>query len=103
MPLISERPDLSMSCSRTASVSDRTVTDLELRGMTCASCVNRIERFRRPMVRKGQDSRDLLAVLCGKYPSEAPEEKFSLSTLKLPEDLPLSLPSELVAQRPDHL
>jgi NodT family efflux transporter outer membrane factor (OMF) lipoprotein len=47
--------------------------------------------------------RDLLAVLCGNYPSEAPDEKFDLSSMKLPDDLPLSLPSELVAQRPDVL
>ncbi|HEX4481255.1 MAG TPA: efflux transporter outer membrane subunit [Rudaea sp.] len=47
--------------------------------------------------------RDLLAVLCGHYPSEAPDDKFDLSNLKLPDDLPLSLPSTLVAQRPDVL
>ncbi len=47
--------------------------------------------------------RDLLAVLCGRYPSEAPDDKFDLSNLKLPDDLPLSLPSALVAQRPDVL
>jgi NodT family efflux transporter outer membrane factor (OMF) lipoprotein len=57
-----------------------------------------------PALEKQLDQqRDLLAVLCGKYPSEAPDEKFDLSTLKLPDDLPLSLPSELVAQRPDVL
>jgi len=57
-----------------------------------------------PTLEKQLDQeRDLLAVLCGKYPSEAPDEKFDLSTIKLPDDLPLSLPSELVAQRPDVL
>jgi NodT family efflux transporter outer membrane factor (OMF) lipoprotein len=47
--------------------------------------------------------RDLLAVLCGQFPSEAPDDKFDLADLKLPDDLPLSLPSALVAQRPDIL
>ena len=57
-----------------------------------------------PILAKQLDQeRDLLAVLCGKYPSEAPDEKFDLSSMKLPDDLPLSLPSELVAQRPDVL
>jgi NodT family efflux transporter outer membrane factor (OMF) lipoprotein len=56
-----------------------------------------------PLLKQLDQERDLLAVLCGQYPSEAPEEKFDLSSLKLPEDLPLSLPSELVAQRPDVL
>lgn len=56
-----------------------------------------------PLEKQFDQERDLLAVLCGKYPSEAPDEKFDLSSLKLPEDLPLSLPSQLVAQRPDVL
>jgi NodT family efflux transporter outer membrane factor (OMF) lipoprotein len=46
---------------------------------------------------------DLLAVLAGKFPSQAPNEKFELASLQLPQDLPLSLPSQLVAQRPDVL
>jgi NodT family efflux transporter outer membrane factor (OMF) lipoprotein len=56
-----------------------------------------------PLEKQLDQERDLLAVLCGQYPSEAPDEKFDLSSLKLPQDLPLSLPSELVAQRPDVL
>ncbi len=42
-----------------------------------------------------------LAVLTGHFPREATPVEFGLSDLKLPEDLPLSLPSKLVAQRPD--
>ncbi|WP_322965903.1 efflux transporter outer membrane subunit [Sphingomonas fuzhouensis] len=45
-------------------------------------------------------ARDFLAVLTGRYPAEhfvAPD----LDTLHLPAELPVSLPSELVAQRPD--
>jgi NodT family efflux transporter outer membrane factor (OMF) lipoprotein len=47
--------------------------------------------------------RDLLAVLAGRYPNQAPAEKFELATLSLPEDLPVSLPAQLVEQRPDVL
>jgi hypothetical protein len=34
---------------------------------------------------------------------QAPADKFELSSLQLPEELPVSLPSQLVAQRPDVL
>ena len=47
--------------------------------------------------------RDLLAVLAGRFPSQAPTETFTLASLQLPQDLPLSLPSQLVEQRPDVL
>ena len=42
-----------------------------------------------------------LAVLTGRPPPDAPALELSLSDLKLPSDLPVSLPSSLVAQRPD--
>jgi NodT family efflux transporter outer membrane factor (OMF) lipoprotein len=45
--------------------------------------------------------RDQLAVLAGKFPSQDLAEQFDLSNLQLPQELPLSLPSQLVAQRPD--
>jgi NodT family efflux transporter outer membrane factor (OMF) lipoprotein len=45
--------------------------------------------------------RDLLAALAGRTPSAEPDEKFELAALELPQDLPLSLPSRLVEQRPD--
>jgi NodT family efflux transporter outer membrane factor (OMF) lipoprotein len=42
-----------------------------------------------------------LAVLMGKTPSEANVEQISLDALHLPQELPVSLPSSLVRQRPD--
>lgn len=42
-----------------------------------------------------------LAVLIGKAPAEAAIESVSLDNLQLPNELPLSLPSSLVRQRPD--
>ncbi|HTC44854.1 MAG TPA: efflux transporter outer membrane subunit [Steroidobacteraceae bacterium] len=47
--------------------------------------------------------RDLLAVLAGRSPGEPPSQTFELSALTLPTDLPVSLPSALVRQRPDVL
>jgi NodT family efflux transporter outer membrane factor (OMF) lipoprotein len=56
-----------------------------------------------PLLKQAAAQRDLLAVLAGRYPSQAPADAFELSSLALPQDLPLSLPSTLVAQRPDVL
>ncbi len=56
-----------------------------------------------PLLKQSAQLQDLLAVLTGRFPSRAPDAKFELASLKLPEDLPVSLPSQLVAQRPDVL
>ena len=56
-----------------------------------------------PLIKQSAQLHDLLATLAGLYPSQAPAEKFELSTLQLPDSLPVSLPSELVDQRPDVL
>ncbi|HWD28552.1 MAG TPA: efflux transporter outer membrane subunit [Rhizomicrobium sp.] len=45
----------------------------------------------------------LIAVLTGQFPGAALAQKFDLASLTLPQDLPVSLPSTLVAQRPDVL
>jgi NodT family efflux transporter outer membrane factor (OMF) lipoprotein len=44
-----------------------------------------------------------LSVYVGKLPSESGMPEFQLDSLHLPEDLPLTLPSKLVRQRPDIL
>lgn len=54
-----------------------------------------------PLLKQSAQQRDLLAVLAGRFPNQAPAEEFALSSLRLPQDLPVSLPSALVAQRPD--
>jgi NodT family efflux transporter outer membrane factor (OMF) lipoprotein len=54
-----------------------------------------------PLLKQLAQLRDLLAVLGGRFPNQAPAAKFELSSLQLPQDLPVSLPSKLVAQRPD--
>ena len=45
--------------------------------------------------------RDLLAALSGGFPSDRLTQRFELAALRLPRDLPVSLPSKLVQQRPD--
>jgi NodT family efflux transporter outer membrane factor (OMF) lipoprotein len=54
-----------------------------------------------PLLKQLAQQRDLLAALSGVFPSEGPAEQFELSALQLPQDLPLTIPSQLVAQRPD--
>jgi len=56
-----------------------------------------------PLLKQLAQLNDLLAVLAGRFPNQAPADTFELSTLQLPQDLPVSLPSALVAQRPDVL
>lgn len=57
-----------------------------------------------PLEKQLAQSRHLLAVLVGKFPSEAAQlPEFELAELQLPLELPVSLPSELVRQRPDVL
>jgi NodT family efflux transporter outer membrane factor (OMF) lipoprotein len=54
-----------------------------------------------PLRKQLELTRNLLTVLAGRFPSDEPEEKFELAALHLPQDLPVSLPSQLVDQRPD--
>lgn len=54
-----------------------------------------------PLQKALAQQRNLLANLLGRLPSDNVAERFELADLKLPADLPLSLPSKLVEQRPD--
>jgi NodT family efflux transporter outer membrane factor (OMF) lipoprotein len=55
-----------------------------------------------PPLRKAlAQQRNLLSALAGRFPSQEPLETFKLAGLQLPTELPVSLPSELVEQRPD--
>jgi len=54
-----------------------------------------------PLLKQLAQQRDQLAELAGGFPGQGLAEKFELSSLQLPQEVPLSLPSELVEQRPD--
>jgi len=54
-----------------------------------------------PLLKQLAQQRDLLAALSGCFPTQNPAEHFELASLELPQELPVSLPSQLVAQRPD--
>ena len=54
-----------------------------------------------PLQKQLAQQRDLLAALAGRFPSDGVLERFTLGDMRLPENLPVSLPSKLVDQRPD--
>ena len=54
-----------------------------------------------PLEKQLSQTRHALSVLVGQLPSHAPKAVFNLHDLHLPEQLPLTLPSQLVEQRPD--
>ena len=54
-----------------------------------------------PLHKQLGQQRHLIAVLAGRLPADEPQAQFDLAELRLPQDVPLSLPSKLVDQRPD--
>ena len=54
-----------------------------------------------PLERQLGQQRNLLAVLTGSFPSENDAGTFELRSFRLPRDVPLTLPADLVRQRPD--
>lgn len=54
-----------------------------------------------PLRKQLSAQRNALAVLLGRMPSEASASPIALAALKLPRELPLGIPSQLVEQRPD--
>jgi NodT family efflux transporter outer membrane factor (OMF) lipoprotein len=54
-----------------------------------------------PLEKQLAQQRDALAALLGGYSSDDIAVHFNLADLQLPHDLPLSIPSQLVRQRPD--
>ncbi len=54
-----------------------------------------------PLRRQLAQARGQITALTGRLPSEEGDERFTLADLTLPHNLPVSLPSKLVDQRPD--
>lgn len=53
------------------------------------------------LIKQLSQQRNQMAVLTGQFPNQKAAQTFTLSSLQLPKNLPVSLPSKLVAQRPD--
>jgi NodT family efflux transporter outer membrane factor (OMF) lipoprotein len=54
-----------------------------------------------PLQKQLGQTRDALTALLGRLPAEEPAETFRLEELTLPKELPVSLPSKVIEQRPD--
>jgi NodT family efflux transporter outer membrane factor (OMF) lipoprotein len=54
-----------------------------------------------PLAKQLEQTRDLIRALVGKLPNQEVEQTFDLTSLTLPQDIPLSLPSKIIEQRPD--
>jgi NodT family efflux transporter outer membrane factor (OMF) lipoprotein len=54
-----------------------------------------------PLEKQFEQTRDLLRALVGTLPNQELEQTFELSSLTLPQNLPLSLSSRIIEQRPD--
>jgi len=54
-----------------------------------------------PLQKQLAQQRNRIAALAGRFPSQPPGQTFELASLTLPQELPVSLPSRLVEQRPD--
>jgi NodT family efflux transporter outer membrane factor (OMF) lipoprotein len=60
-----------------------------------------IEQTLPPLERQLAAQRHLLSALTGSFPDKEPPEKFELKGLRLPRDVPVTVPSQLLQQRPD--
>ncbi len=54
-----------------------------------------------PVQKQLEQTRNTISILTGRFPSENQMPNLQLTDLQLPQNLPLSLPSKLVEQRPD--
>jgi NodT family efflux transporter outer membrane factor (OMF) lipoprotein len=82
---------------RRLALGDASGADVKAQEATLAQTEAMLPGLRKQLATE----RDLLTALVGKFPSEELTQTFDLSSLKLPQDLPVSLPSMLVEQRPD--
>jgi NodT family efflux transporter outer membrane factor (OMF) lipoprotein len=95
--LIRIASDLLQTLRKQAAVG--VISEAEV--LTQETSLAQIEQTLPPLQRQLAQQRHLLSALTGGLPNEEPPERFELAALHLPRDLPVSLPSELVEQRPD--
>jgi len=68
---------------------------------TQESALAQAQQLLPPLQKQLEQTRDLIRALVGKLPDQDVDACFDFNALHLPTDLPLSLPSKLVEQRPD--
>jgi NodT family efflux transporter outer membrane factor (OMF) lipoprotein len=82
---------------RRQALGDVAGVDVAAQEATLAQAEATLPQLRKQLAQQ----RNLLTALAGRFPSEEVTQTFDLATLALPQDLPVSLPSKLVEQRPD--
>lgn len=75
------------------------VSDLDVAAVEAA--LAQVQATLPPLQKQLEQTRNLIRALVGNLPNHDVEETFRLSSLHLPQDLPLSLPSTIIRQRPD--
>jgi NodT family efflux transporter outer membrane factor (OMF) lipoprotein len=75
----------------------------ELDVLTQQAALETFEQTLPPLEKQLAQQRDLLTALAGQYSADEIRETFNLGSFRLPRNLPVSLPSALVRQRPDVL
>jgi NodT family efflux transporter outer membrane factor (OMF) lipoprotein len=95
--LIATKRRLSRLVERQFDLGGATMADVLAQQSAVAQSETNLPSMRNSL----EQQRTLLRNLAGKFPSDPLLEKFSFADLRLPEELPVSLPSSLVEQRPD--
>ena len=90
------RVDLMRAARQAGTVSDRELAEAEGQAATDSAMLP-------PLKTQLAGVRHGLAVSVGQSPAQWSPPAFSLSSFTVPQDIPVSLPSELVRQRPDIL
>ena len=96
--------DAVESYQRVLDVTRRMQAQGELSTLDVASAQSALEQAEQPAAgldKQVAQLQDLLAVYLGRSSADAPQLTQDLSDLQLPAELPVSLPSDLVRQRPD--
>jgi NodT family efflux transporter outer membrane factor (OMF) lipoprotein len=65
------------------------------------SALPQVEQTFPPLQKQLEQTRDLIRALAGNLPNQDVAETFTLTSLHLPREIPLSLPSKIIEQRPD--
>ncbi|MGD0192213.1 MAG: efflux transporter outer membrane subunit [Rhizomicrobium sp.] len=93
--------DLEHSLTETVQRQHAIGTASELDILAQQTAESQTAQLLPPLQKQLGQARDALTALLGRLPSGEPAESFHLSDLALPTELPVSVPSKLVEQRPD--
>ena len=95
--IIRRKPTSSTWCASSSQLGAAARSDVLTQQATLPRPRPRCRRCEKQLAQ----TRDQLTALLGRFPNQEPAARFDLASLRLPTDLPLSLPSQLVEQRPD--